>query len=43
MNIDIDDTIVDETGFMMKHAPRYLKKVLGRDFSVANPDRNNNG
>ena len=24
--IDIDDTIVDETGFMIKKAPKYLKR-----------------
>ncbi len=40
MNIifDIDDTITDETGFLLKYAPGYLKKHYGIETQVKNPD-----
>ena len=34
---DIDDTITNETEFMLKYASGYLKKKFGIDFSVSNP------
>ncbi len=34
---DIDDTITNETGFMIKYAPKYLKKKYKYDFFVQNP------
>lgn len=43
MNIvfDIDDTIIDETGFILKEAPAYLKKKYGMDAKVVNPNGKN--
>lgn len=35
---DIDDTIVEETAFMHKYAPRFLQKKYNIDAQVANPN-----
>lgn len=35
---DIDDTIVEETAFMLKHAPRFLKKKFNIDAQIVNPN-----
>lgn len=34
---DIDDTIVEETGFMLKNAQKYLHKKFGIDVNIVNP------
>ena len=40
MNVvfDIDGTITNETEFMLKYAPRYLKKKFNKDFKVVHPN-----
>ena len=40
MNVifDIDDTITNETEFMLKYAPRFLKEKYNIDAKVVNPD-----
>ena len=35
---DIDDTIVEETAFMLENAPRFLKKKYNIDAQVVNPN-----
>lgn len=35
---DIDDTITNETEFMLKYAPKYLKKKFNVQFDVQNPN-----
>ena len=35
---DIDDTIVEETAFMLENAPRFLKKKYNIDAQVINPN-----
>lgn len=42
MNVvfDIDETIVDETKYILKHAPKYLKKKFKRNFDLVNINGN---
>ena len=35
---DIDDTVVEETAFMLEHAPRFLRKKYKIDVQVVNPN-----
>ena len=35
---DIDDTIVEETGFMLKKAQKYLREKHNIDAEIVNPN-----